>query len=58
MASQYMSLQKDFDTLTERLAEYERAAQRAVGCSLNTYGTPTTADGKSFLDAVTDAFGR
>ena len=58
MASQYMSLQKEFDTLTERLAEYDRAAPRAGGGSLNTSGTPTTADGKSFLDAVTDAFGR
>ena len=58
MAIQYMSLQKEIDTLTERLAEYDRAAPKAGGGSLNTSGTPTTADGKSFLDAVTAAFGR
>jgi hypothetical protein len=58
VAIQYMSLQKEIDTLTERLAEYDRAAPRAGGGSLNTSGTPTTADGKSFLDAVTAAFGR
>jgi hypothetical protein len=58
MAVQYMSLQKEIDTLTERLAEYDRAAPKAGGGSLNTSGTPTTADGKSFLDAVTAAFGR
>lgn len=58
MAVQYMGLQKEIDTLTERLAEYDRAAPKAGGGSLNTSGTPTTADGKSFLDAVTAAFGR
>lgn len=58
MAIQYMGLQKEIDTLTERLAEYDRAAPKAGGGSLNTSGTPTTADGKSFLDAVTAAFGR
>jgi hypothetical protein len=58
MAIQYMSLQKEIDTLTERLAEYDRAAPKAGGGYLNTSGTPTTADGKSFLDAVTAAFGR
>lgn len=58
MALQYMNLQKEVDMLTERLAEYDRAAPKAGGGSLNTSGTPTTADGKSFLDAVTAAFGR
>lgn len=58
MAAQYMSLQKEIDTLTERLAEYDRAAPKAGGGSLATSGAPTTADGKSFLDAVTAAFGR
>jgi len=58
MAIQYMSLQKEIDTLTERLAEYDRAAPRAGGGSLNNAGTPTTSDNKSFLDAVTAAFGR
>ena len=58
MAAQYMSLQKEIDTLTERLAEYDRATPRAGGGSLAAGGAPTTADGKSFLDAVTAAFGR
>jgi hypothetical protein len=58
MAAQYMSLQKEIDTLTERLAEFDRAAPKAGGGSLATGGAPTTADGKSFLDAVTAAFGR
>jgi hypothetical protein len=58
MAAQYMSLQKEIDALTDRLAEYDRAAPKAGGGSLNTSGTPTTPDGKSFLDAVTAAFGR
>ena len=58
MAAQYMNLQKEIDTLTERLAEFDRAAPKAGGGSLNTSGTPTMPDGKSFLDAVTAAFGR
>ena len=58
MAAQYMSLQKEIDALTDRLAEYDRAAPKAGGGSLATAGTPTAADGKSFLDAVTAAFGR
>jgi hypothetical protein len=58
MAAQYMSLQKEIDALTDRLAEYDRATPRAGGGSLATGGAPTAADGKSFLDAVTAAFGR
>lgn len=58
MAAQYMNLQKEIDSLTERLAEFDRAAPKAGGGSLNTIGAPTTPDGKSFLDAVTAAFGR
>ena len=57
MASQYMSLQKEIDSLTERLAEYDRAKPKAGGGSLASSGAPTTPDGKSFLDAVTAAFG-
>jgi hypothetical protein len=58
MAAQYMSLQKEVDVLTDRLAEYDRAAPKAGGGSLATGGAPVSADGKSFLDAVTAAFGR
>lgn len=58
MASQYLSLQREIDALTERLAEYDRATPKAGGGSLATAGAPVAADGKSFLDAVTAAFGR
>jgi hypothetical protein len=58
MAAQYISLQKEIDSLTDRLAEYDRATPKAGGGSLATAGAPVTADGKSFLDAVTAAFGR
>lgn len=58
MAAQYISLQKEIDVLTDRLAEYDRSAPKAGGGSLATGGAPTAADGKSFLDAVTAAFGR
>jgi DNA repair exonuclease SbcCD ATPase subunit len=58
MAAQYISLQTEIDSLTDRLAEYDRATPRAGGGSLATGGAPTAADGKSFLDAVTAAFGR
>lgn len=57
MAAQYMGLQKEIDSLTERLAEYDRAKPKAGGGSLASGGSPTTPDGKSFLDAVTAAFG-
>ena len=57
IARQYVALQKEVDALTERLAEYDGATPKAGGGSLNTAGTPTTADGKSFLEAVTAAFG-
>jgi hypothetical protein len=57
MASQYVQLQKEIESLTERLAEYDRATPKAGGGSLATAGTPSAPDGKSFLDAVTAAFG-
>lgn len=57
MASQYLALQKEVDALTERLAEYDNARPKAGGGALATGGAPTTADGKSFLEAVTAAFG-
>jgi hypothetical protein len=58
MAAQYINLQKEIDALTDRLAEYDRAAPKAGGGALATGGAPVAADGKSFLDAVTAAFGR
>lgn len=57
VAAQYVQLQRELETLTERLAEYDKATPKAGGGSLAAAGTPTTADGKSFLDAVTAAFG-
>lgn len=56
MAAQYVALQREVEALTERLAEYDRATPRAGGGSATGYA-PQTADGKSFLDAVTAAFG-
>ena len=57
MVGQYMSLQKEIDSLTERLADYDRSTPKAGGGSLNTGSAPTALDGKSFVDAVAAAFG-
>lgn len=56
MAAQYVALQREVEALTERLAEYDRATPRAGGGASSGYA-PQTADGRSFLDAVTAAFG-
>jgi len=56
MAAQYVALQREVEALTERLAEYDRSTPRAGGGSTSGF-TPQAADGKSFLDAVTAAFG-
>ena len=57
MANEYLSLQREIESLTERLAEYDKATPRTGGGSGN-YGSPSAADGsKSFLDAVSAAFG-
>lgn len=56
MANQYMSLQREIDVLTERLAEYDKATPRAGGGTAAAQaagGDPS----KSFLDAVSAAFG-
>ena len=58
MANEYLSLQREIESLTERLAEYDKATPRAGGGTGN-YGAQSAADGnKSFLDAVSAAFGR
>ena len=57
MNYEYLSLQREIESLTERLAEYDKATPRTGGGSGN-YGVPSAADGnKSFLDAVSAAFG-
>jgi hypothetical protein len=57
MANEYLSLQREIESLTERLAEYDKATPRAGGGS-GSYGNPASSDSsKSFLDAVTAAFG-
>jgi hypothetical protein len=57
MAAQYMNLQKEIDSLTSRLADYDRSAPKAGGGSLNSSSAPAALDGKSFVDAVAAAFG-
>lgn len=57
MVGQYMNLQKEIDSLTSRLADYDRSTPKAGGGSLNTGSAPTALDGKSFVDAVAAAFG-
>lgn len=58
MANQYLSLQREIESLTERLAEYDKASPRAGGGSGSPNGSLSPADGnRSFLDAVTAAFG-
>jgi len=56
MAAQYMNLQKEIDSLTSRLADYDRSAPKAGGGSLNSSSMPAM-DSKSFVDAVAAAFG-
>ena len=57
MAAQYLSLQKEVDTLTSQLADYDRAAPKAGGGSVPTISQSIVSDSKSFVDAVTAAFG-
>lgn len=57
MVGQYMSLQKEIDSLTSRLADYDRAAPKAGGGSLNIGQAQASSDNKSFVDAVAAAFG-
>lgn len=57
MAAQYMNLQKEIDSLTSRLADYDRSAPKAGGGSLNSNSASSSMDSKSFVDAVAAAFG-
>jgi len=57
MAAQYISLQKEIDNLTERLADFDRASPKAGGGSATPYSGTSTDGNKSFVDAVTAAFG-
>lgn len=57
VAREYLSLRKELDSLTDKLAKYDRATPRAGGGGSSPAGTPTGNDGKSFVDAVTAAFG-
>jgi hypothetical protein len=58
LAREYVSLRKEIDSLTDKLAEYDNAKPRAgSGSAVGGAGNPVGADGKSFLDAVTAAFG-
>jgi hypothetical protein len=57
MAAQYISLQKEIDNLTERLADFDRASPKAGGGSATPYSGNNADSKKSFVDAVAAAFG-
>jgi len=51
---EYVSLKKEFDTITDRLAEYEKAEPQMSGRSNTTRSSQTSG---SFIDRVDAAFG-
>lgn len=57
VAREYLTLRKELDVLTDKLAKYDRATPRAGGGGSSPAGVPSGNDGKSFMDAVTAAFG-
>ena len=58
MVGQYLTLQKEVDALTSRLADYDRSSPKAGGGSLSSSIGSSSADStKSFVDAVSAAFG-
>lgn len=57
LAREYVSLQKELASLTDKLAKYDRATPRAGGGSNSAFTGAGVADGKSFADAVNAAFG-
>jgi hypothetical protein len=58
VAREYLSLRKELDSLTDKLAKYDRATPRAGGGgSSSLSGQSSVADGRSFADAVNAAFG-
>ena len=57
MAAQYISLQKEIDNLTERLADFDRASPKAGGGAAPAFNKGSVGGDKSFVDAVAAAFG-
>ena len=57
VAREYLALRKELDSLTDKLAKFDRATPRAGGGGTSQLGSTPSADGKSFMDAVTAAFG-
>ena len=57
VAREYLALRKELDSLTDKLAKFDRATPRAGGGGTSQLGGTPSADGKSFMDAVTAAFG-
>ena len=57
VAREYLTLRKELDVLTDKLAKYDRATPRAGGGGSSPAGPAGGNDGKSFMDAVTAAFG-
>lgn len=57
MAAQYISLQKEIDNLTSRLADFDRATPKAGGGATPSFNKSSVGGDKSFVDAVAAAFG-
>jgi hypothetical protein len=58
LARDYVALRAEVDSLTEKLAEYDKATPKAGGGSTRPAGAMSApTDGKTFLDAVSAAFG-
>jgi chromosome segregation ATPase len=58
LAREYVSLQKELSTLTDKLAKFDRASPRAGGGGSNPLlGGSDSDSSKSFADAVNAAFG-
>jgi len=57
MANEYYALRRELEALTDQLAEYDKASPRTGGGSGNYASTSPAGSDKSFLDAVSAAFG-
>lgn len=58
LAREYVSLQKELSSLTDKLAKFDRATPRAGGGGIsNTLSGAGPSDSRSFADAVNAAFG-
>ena len=54
---EYVSMRKEVETLTDRLAEYESVEPKMSGQSSTTSGTTSRNDGLSFTESIEAALG-